>query len=226
MAVKLSESSTADTPKVERATNDQLDRAIGVATTTDESTVTVASGAQSVYIETTGEVDAYISNVNGEVNKGDLLTISPLSGILGKYNDGDGSVFALALEDFNSDGGEEYSISTQDGEQSTRVGKIRVNLDQKGLVGKEKDTSLEKLGHTIVGKQVSELRVAVAVLIFIIVLVAEGAILYGAISSAVSSMGRNPLASDFIRKELIKVVGIAFVVLLFGLGSIYLILWI
>ncbi len=227
MLVKISDDSNPDTPKVERATLDQADKIIGVATTTGESTVTIASADQSVYVETTGEVNAYVSDMFGEVKEGDLLVVSPLNGVMAKYTSGAAVIFALALEDSAPKSGDSYEIQTPEGKKNTKLSLIKVNLDQKGSDGLSKvPTSLEKLGKSITGKEVNELRVIVALLIFIIVLIVEGAILYGSISSAVTSIGRNPLASKVIRRELIKVMTIAFLVMLIGLGSIYLVLWV
>jgi hypothetical protein len=226
MVVKLSQSSTPDVPKVERATRDQPDRAIGVVTTVDQSTLTIGSGGQTIYVEGGGEVEVFASDVNGKINKGDLLTLSPLNGILAKHVDGSQAVFGLALEDFPPQPKEIHSIQTTEGEKTTGIASIKINLDQKSALGREGRSTLARYGEAIVGKQVSDIRVAVALLIFIIVLIAEGAILYGAISSAVSSIGRNPLARQYIKRELLKVMIVAFFVLLFGLGSIYLILWV
>lgn len=227
IVVKLTSSDNPDKPKVERATSDEPKNVIGVVTTIDESTVVIASSEQSVYVETNGEVDTYVSDINGEIKRGDLLEISPFSGILAKYRPGSNSVFGLALEDFASKISQSYTIQANKGEQKTNIAKIKINMDQKGLqTNTINDSTLEKLGLSVVGKEVSEMRVLVALIIFVIVMVAEGTILYGSISSAVTSIGRNPLARKFIKRELIKIIAVALIVMLIGLGAIYLILWV
>lgn len=226
MVVQLSNKSEGD-PKVERATLEKADHIIGVATTVAESPVTIASGEQSVYVETSGDVSTFVSDINGEVKKGDLLTISPLNGILTKYIVGSESTFGLAMEDAVSKPSEAYTIQTPEGEKSTNVAKIQVNLDQKNLDNSSKSLSaLEKFGQSVTGKQVSELRVIVGLIIFIIVLIAEAAILYGSISSAVTSIGRNPLASKTVKRELLKVMVMAALAMLVGLGAVYVVLWV
>jgi hypothetical protein len=227
MVVKLSQSGSAESPKIERATNEEPNRVLGVITTIDQSTVAVGSAGQSIYVETSGEVEAYVSDINGKINKGDLLAFSPLNGILAKHIDSSSNTFGLALEDFPDQPSEVHTIHTNDGDKETGLARIKINLDQKAVQNAGSPRPfLAKYGESIVGRQVSSVRVAVAITIFIIVLIAEGAILYGAISSAVSAIGRNPLARQYIKHELLKVIIVALFVLLFGLGAIYLVLWV
>lgn len=226
MAVKISENESSNISKVERATADVPDKVIGIVTTIDETTVAIGSEGQSIYVETSGEVNAYVSDINGKVKSGDLLTISPLNGVLAKHTNISKSVFGLAIEDFPEQPMEKHTISTSQGEKVAGVSLIKVNLDQKNVLSDQKERSiLSRYGKAIVGKEVSDIRIAAALIIFVIVLISEGAILYGAISSAVASIGRNPLAKNYIKQELLKVIVVALAVLLFGLGSIYLILW-
>jgi hypothetical protein len=228
MLVQLSDSSTADEPKVERATTDNIDKIIGVATTPDDSVVTIASGKEQVYIETTGDVDAYVSDISGEIKKGDLLTISPLRGIMAKAQVDSRLIMGIALEDFSSKQTESYVINSGDGQKTTQIAKLRINLDRKSANNNvpEADSSLRRLGRSITGKDVGEIRVVIALVIFFIVLVAEGGILYGAVTSAITALGRNPLARNIIKRELLRVVIIAIFVLIVGLGAVYGVLWV
>lgn len=226
MVVRLSDTSASDTPKVERAELGSADKVIGVTTIASESTVTIASGLQSIYVETSGEVSAYVSDINGEIKQGDLLTLSPLKGVLAKYQQGSTSSTGVALEDFPAGNSQSYDIDTTEGKKQTKIARMRINFDQKSHNGTGVTSALERLGASVVGKKVNEVRVIVALIIFLIVLVAEGGILYGAISSAITSLGRNPLAKEVIRKDMLKVVIIAFSVLILGLAAIYMILWV
>lgn len=221
------ENSTANSLKVTRANSDHSDKFIGIVADADQSSVTIASASQSVYIQTDGEIETFVSDIDGKIVKGDQLAVSSLKGILAKRTNYSQVIAGVALEDFGSKSSEEHEINTEEGPMNVKVAKIKINLDQKSIVGTNKvDSSLERLGRSISGKEVSEIRVIIALLIFLIVLVAEGGILYGAISSAITSVGRNPLAREIIRKQLIQVVVIAFAVLILGLGAIYMVLWV
>lgn len=220
--------STGDTEnKVERATNENRDRIVGIVTTFNDSLVTVTSGESEVLVETEGDVDAYVTDTNGEVKKGDLLKLSDYKGILGRASQGDGHIIGIAASDFITSNPETYSVKDGSSNKDIKIAKIKVNLNRQGANGGVviTDSALAKLGKSIVGKDVGEIRVILAVIIFFIVLIAEGGILYGAISSSITALGRNPLAGKIIRKELIRVVVIALIVLTVGLGATYGILW-
>lgn len=229
MVVAINAESTVDNPKVERASTDNAERTIGVVTSEDISTVSISAGDKSVLVETDGEIDAYVSDINGEVKQGDLLEVSPLKGILMKSDRIDGIIIGIALEDAKLPENESYVRDLNGDETKTTViSKVKISLDQKAIstINQGADSSLERLGRSIAGKEVSEIRVAVALLLFVMVLIAEGGIIYGAVSSAITSLGRNPLAKDVIRSEVFRVIIVAIGVLLIGLVAIYMILWV
>ncbi len=225
MVVSLSSEGNDD--KVERATQETTSRAVGVITTIQDSLVTVSSGSGKVLVETEGQVDAYVSDMNGTAKKGDLLVLSPLKGILMRGDDKTpGKVIGVAAQEVTTTS----SYQFQDGSatKETQIAKIKIDLSYLGAStgSSASDSSLARLGRAIVGKDVGEIRVLIALVVFLIVLIAEGGILYGAISSAITALGRNPLARKIIRGELVRVIVVAIGVLLVGLGSVYAILWI
>jgi hypothetical protein len=223
-------SDSANELQVERATQENVRRIVGVVTNVDDSLVTVASSDAKVLIETEGEMSAYVSDIGGEVTKGSLLAVSPIKGVLMKVPADSGfSVVGVASEGMASKS-DAISYDIQDGnsKQTVKITKILINLNRSGggNSGDSANSSLARLGKAIVGKEVSEVRVVLAMILFLIVLLAEGAIMYGAVSSAITALGRNPLARSAIRREMIRILLVAIVVFLIGLGAIYGILWV
>jgi hypothetical protein len=214
--------------QVERGTSETQDKIIGLATRPDEVSVVIANGGQRVYVQTSGEADAYVSDIGGNIKQGDQLTISPLKGILMKSDGSQGIVFGTALEDFSDTDAESYDINGgSSGISSAKVDKIKINLDAGSFADLQEvapDSNLAAIGKSLTGKDVGEIRVLIALLLFLIVLVAEGGIIYAAISSSITAIGRNPLASKVIKYEFIKILVIAVAVLLIGLGAIYAVL--
>ncbi len=226
MVVGLTSDAAGATPKVKVATEAELENVLGVATTIEDSSITIASSGQTIFVEDHGEVKAYVSDINGPVKQGEQLTLSPLNGVLALSDGNSKIILGTALEDFPSSNLESYQIDTDYGKKTTNLALMRISLDTK-LIGKgQVDSSLERLGKSVAGKEVSEIRVIVALIMFLLVLFAEGGILYGSTSSAITSLGRNPLAGYVIRRQLIQVMLVAFGVLAIGLTSIYLILWV
>ena len=228
-------SEQANESQVERATQENIRRIVGVVTSVDDSLVTVASSSAKVLVETEGEMSAYVTDLGGEVVKGSLLAISPIKGVLMKVDSDSGSSVVAVASEGIANKTEAISYEVDDdaakdtgGKKSVKITKVTVNLNRAGggNSGDKADSSLARLGRAIVGKEVSEIRVIVALLLFLIVLIAEGAIMYGAISSAITALGRNPLARSAIRKEMLRILLVAFAVFLVGLGAIYGILWV
>lgn len=219
---------SSDISQVERATQDNSQRVVGIVTTLDSSLVTIASSNSKILVEDEGEVKAYVSDLNGEVKKGDLLTLSSLKGILMKSGDKPTPVIAVAGADFSSASPEPFTSSKVPNPQTAKIAKITINLNRQGIynISKTPESSLGRLGHSVTGRDISVLRVAVALVVVFLVLIAEGGILYGAVSSSIMATGRNPLANKAIRRELISVVVTALVIMLVGVAVIYGLLWI
>lgn len=230
MVAALSEASTADSPKVKRASQDDGDRIIGVTTTSERDLLTITSGGQQVYVQAAGEVDAFVSDINGTVKSGDLLTISPILGLLMKAESDSELILGIALEDFDESMAQTKTIDDNGESRDVKVVKTRLNLDSKTASNQgtgEGENALNQLGRAVTGRHdISEVQVVAALLIFLMVLVAEGAIMYGAVSSSITALGRNPMARKIIIKEMSRVVLITFGVLMVGLSAIYGILWI
>lgn len=216
---------TSESTDVERAAQESDEQIVGIVTTVDDSLVTISSGGAKVLVESEGQVEGYVSDINGSVEKGDLLIVSPLKGILMKAGDLAGTVVGIAAD--KTDNATAYEYEKDGQKQTTQISKVIVDLSYKGGSSKVgSDSSLSRLGRTLVGKPVSDLRVIVSLIIFLVVLMAEGGIIYGAISSSITSLGRNPLAHKVIRSQLIRVGLIAMLVLGVGLGAMYVVLWI
>lgn len=221
--------STEGSSNVERATQTNTKRVVGVVTTFDTAAVSLASGKSKILVEGEGEVQVYVSDMNGVAKQGDELVMSQLKGILMKAGDDNtDTVLAIASQDVVYGPNDQLYPVEKGTTKDTKITKTKVNLNRQGSSvanGQKEDSSLAKLGKAIVGKDIGEVRVLVALLIFIIVLIAEGGIIYGAVTSAITALGRNPMARKIIRKEMVQVLAVAVGVLFIGLGAVYGILW-
>lgn len=227
MAVALSLENTSSTPMVQRASDSNPQRIIGIATGVNDSFIVISPGKQQIYVQSSGDVDAYVSDIDGDVSRGDLLTISPLNGILMKANSSSTEILGSALENLTDFNSQTYTIKTNTGTKQVHAAQIEVNLDNLGIANQTQPASaLTIIGKALTGREIGDLRVLIALLIFLILLIAEGGIIYGAVSSSIAAIGRNPLAHKVIRGELVKVLLVVIFVLIIGLGSIYAVLWV
>ncbi len=224
MVVSLSSESSADKPEVERADLDSASKVIGVTVNSSDSLVTIASGTDQVYVQSRGEASVYATDLNGEIKKGDGVTVSPLKGSVMRAA-GNLPQLGLALEDFPGEAQETTIEGSETGRNSVRTARIKVTLAS-GLSESTSvsESSLSRLGRAITGKHVGEVQVIIALIIFLIVMVAEGSIIYGAVTSAITALGRNPLAKKVIISELVRVLGMVILVFIVGMAAIYLVL--
>ena len=227
MAVQLSLELKDSHNFVERGTSQNPERIIGIATSPSTNFAVIGSTKNQIYVQSSGQVVAYVADLGGDVKKGDLLTISPLKGVLMKVNNATSPEIATALEDADLTKAEEQKIDKgSTSKDKTKVNKILISLDRHTFQTSQNNTNtLSRVSRALVGKDVGELRVLLSLLLFALLLVVEGGIVYGAISSSLTSLGRNPLAGKAIKRELIRVLAIAVVILGIGLGVVYTILW-
>jgi hypothetical protein len=228
MVVSLSSDSTQDHPAVQSADVTNVDKIVGVVVGMNDTLITVGSSTAQIYVATTGQLPAYVSDFNGSVKKGDLISLSPLKGVLMKADDnGSIGVMGTALEDYPLSSAQTVTVNDSSGKPATvHVGLVNVDINMKPTtVSTSSQNWLQRLGKSITGHNVSELRVVAALAIFVTLLVIEGTVIYSAVSGSLISMGRNPLAKNQILWQLVRSMGMAFVVLLAAGSVIAIILW-
>ncbi|MCA9333105.1 hypothetical protein KDA00_04520 [Candidatus Saccharibacteria bacterium] len=229
MAVSLSDESSNEQQYVERTATSNRSKYIGVVTTIDQSVVTIRSEESTVYVSDSGQYQVYVSDLNGDVSQGDVLVTSPIKGVLMRLgDDGNGQTkVAIALSDFN----DSQDIQTQtvqtsaEGSRTVKISRINAELSSGTVIKDEKKQFFSVFGESLTGKPVSEIRVLVACIILLLVLIIEGSILYGAVSSSITALGRNPLSKAAIYKQLVHTSFLALLILIVGISGIYVVIW-
>lgn len=226
MAVSLSLESGNQNQFVEMLTLSNRERFVGVVATKESNIVTAVKAGDDVFVSTSGQAEVLASDLNGDIKKGDALGASPLKGIVMKAQTSEPKPIGYALEDFSSDVA--YSETVEDGEGNkveTRIAAINLEIGAQKSTDDSQKPFLSLVGESITGKPVSQLQVIAALLLLFVILTVEGSIIYGAAHSTIQSVGRNPLARRSIYKHLIQILIVAGLILVFGVGGIYLILW-
>ena len=227
MAVSLSLESTEQKQLVETLTTSNRERFIGIVTAKEANIITTVKNGDNVFVSTSGQIEVLTSNINGEIKKGDSLVASPLRGIVMRADTGDPSPVGYALEDFDyTKSSSEVIKDSQGNSREVSVFSINMEIGAPSSSGDEQKSFLSLVGESITGKPVSQLQVIAAVLLLFMLLTVEGSIIYGAAHSTIISVGRNPLAKKGIYKQLVQIFIVAGLIMLFGIGGIYLVLWV
>ncbi len=209
---------------VEKSSVGKAEKTLGVVVDPNDDTVAVSTNGSQVYVATSGSAKVYVTDLNGTVKKGDLLAPSPLAGVLMRVVDGSKGVLGVAMNDFPSQDAQSVTV---EGSGKAKVAQLQINMDVKFTTNtlNAGKSLLQRLGETIVNHEVSSAQVLVALVILCLLIIVEGGIIYGAISSSIVSLGRNPLAKNTIMKGLGQITGLVAVVLGLGLAAVYLVLW-
>lgn len=217
----------AETERVERADSDAPNRAIGIVVNVQSDTLSVVGGddSGSVYVADNGMAQAYITDLNGLPEYGDLLTPSPLAGILMKATEGSEGIVGMLVASF-PENAEVVEVEASGSNKEAKVGIAKVNMDVKATSKNSSVDFLERLGENIVGRKVTALQVMFAIIIMLLVIVVVGGIIYAAVSNYMTAVGRNPLAKGILKRGLINASVLVFAVIAVGMIAIYLVLWI
>lgn len=229
--VKLRPDSSGGQPVVEKAAYEDADKVIGVTVELTDGLATESPAGSQVYVEQSGPAQAYVSDLNGTVKKGDLLTLSTLSGVLMRSSDQSVTTIGTALEDFPGQNAQAVDVTDSSGAtQKSQISLIGINVNilppSSVAVSRNTNNLLDKLSNALVGREINGLRVLAALAIFATLLVIEGEIIYGTITTSISAIGRNPLARSLIGRESLKSVVTGLIVLIVGTAAISVLLWV
>jgi len=193
---------------------DNGSRLVGVAVATNDSLLAVNPNQGNVQVATSGSATVLVSTLNGPIKTGDEVAVSPFNGIGAKAQPGSHYI-GLAENSFNTGtaGGANQEVTNQAGKTSKLyVGYVKVTISI-GLnntgVGSQQLSTLQRLGKSLTGHTVSNLRIILSLVIAIGALLTLITLIYGAIYGSIISVGRNPLAKHAIFRTLGSVLGMA-----------------
>jgi hypothetical protein len=218
---------TSNTVELSKA--GQGDRLAGVVS--NESLIQFSdSGSSGVQVVTSGLTMALVSNLNGDVMAGDKITVSPIEGV-GMRAAEPATIVGTAQTDLISAQSETKTIKNSAGEDvQVRIGLIQVQV---GVAFYTPDTAkdssivpsfLQELANKVRGRDVSPVRVLIAMLILLLLFLSVTVLLYSSIRSSIISIGRNPLSQSAVRKSLLQVGLTVIAILVFAVATIYLVL--
>jgi hypothetical protein len=207
---------------VETVTEKDDTKIYGVVIDPAQAPLTVQKTGEQVFVATGGSYPVLVSTQNGPIRKGDYVSVSPVNGIGDKAKD---QSTVLGKADSSFDGSAQSITTTSDG---YKIGRINVSIipGRNPLV---KDTAsipapLRRFGEAIAGKNVSALRVYVALSIFIVTAIIALSVLLVGVKSSITAIGRNPLSKKSILNGLFQVVTVAVLVFIVGMFGVYLLL--
>lgn len=210
---------------VQLATTDSADRLIGVVD--QDPLVVISANSKQAQVVLNGATNALVTDINGMVNAGDKIAISPIAGV-GMKAASDGQIVGTAQANMDISKSKTQTVTDSKGGQHTvHVGFVPLQI---GVAFYQTQSSsfvpsfIQGLANNIAGRQVSLIRIALCGVLLLASFIGIGVLIYGSVRSAMISLGRNPLASTDIRKSLYQVGAIVLGILGVTLVAGYIIL--
>ncbi len=220
-------SNTSDV--VNPAISSNVDSIVGVVINANNSLLSLSTGSQNqVQVATSGIVEVLVSNINGNIQQGDEITASPISGV-GMLATSDIKVVGIAQGSLNNTNGQTQSVPAKAGQKSSvLVGEVPVlvnvsyyyKLPDKTLI----PAAVQNIADSLAGKQVSPVPVLISMGIFLITIFIVASMVYSMIRSSIISIGRNPLSQSAIYRDIIQLSALVVGILVVAVLLIYMVL--
>lgn len=205
---------------------------IGVVINLKDSLVAYNAATSKVQVATSGLVLVNASTINGEIHKGDYLTVSPLAGVAMKATE-NGKVVGVAQSDLlaSSSGVEKRTIKDKTGQDtSVALGQISVEVGVTDWANQNTGSrngfldSVQNVAQAITGRDVTPVRSIIAAMLILIAMLISAIILYSSISSSIRSIGRNPLSHSAIKRSLLLVIIVVLLIMIAAFTIAYIII--
>lgn len=189
------------------ANTSNVDTMIGVTIDRNDASITVTNGKENqVQVAKSGTLQVLVSDINGAVEQGDYITASPINGV-GMRATGSTKVIGIAQNGLS--GGVAQTIKNGDGtEQSVKVGTVPVLVSVSGYIEKSENSFIprpvQEIANTLAGRTVSPLPILLSLGVFLVTLIVVTIIIYSMVRNGIISVGRNPLSSSAIYRNVIQ----------------------
>jgi hypothetical protein len=193
----------------------------------NQSLVAISSNNEDVQIVLDGTTAVLVSDINGPINAGDKITISPIAGVGMMAND-NGQIVGTALTDFSAKSAQTKYVKDNDGvSRAIRISTIPVQVDVSyyQIPGSNiLPPFLQNIANSIAGRPVPVIRILAAAILLIFGFVYTAVLIYTSVRTSVISIGRNPLAGQSIRRNLLNMSLLSVAILSVALLGTYLML--
>lgn len=215
------------TDVIEASESSNVDNLLGVVIASGSSLLTLSSGKDDqVQVATSGTLPVIVSDINGEIVRGDHVTAGPIKGV-GMRATANVRVVGIAQGKMTNVKQQKYKDS--DGvEKTMKLGEVPVLVNVAYYFKEPEKTivpaAVQNVANSLAGREVGTVPILIAGAIFLIMLIIVASLVYSMIRSSIISVGRNPLSQSAIYRDLVQLSGLVLAILGVGLVSIYLVL--
>lgn len=185
---------------------------LGIVVGRGDSLLAIDPSDSTAQVAIEGTAPVLVSTINGDISKGDLISVSPLSGLGMKAQPGLPVIgSAQAAFTSQSSAATTQQITDKGGKsRSVKVGftsvAIKINTSTEGSTS---INSLQKAVKSLTGRVIPTVRIIISLVIVTITLVTLVMLIYASIFGSIISIGRNPLAKSAILRTLRSVLALS-----------------
>jgi hypothetical protein len=215
--------------QVSATTTKNVNSMLGVVISDGNSLLSLSNGQGSqVQIATSGIAQVLVSDINGNIEQGDEITASPITGIGMKATDSI-KVIGIAQEGLSANNATRQSYTDKGGKKhEVKIGQVPVLINIAYFYKQPSKTlipsAVQNISNALAGKTVNAAPILVCMGIFIITLIIVVSIIYSMIRSSIISVGRNPMSQSAIYRDMLQLSALVVAILGVAMVSIYMIL--
>jgi hypothetical protein len=201
---------------------------IGVVLDSNDSLLAVDAQAGRVQVATSGTASLLVSTLNGDIEVGDQISVSPFNGI-GAKTLPNAYIIGLAQTSLNNrtSGVTKQTVTDNTGHsRQVTLGLIRLSIaiGAPAESGNQPSSPFQRLVKSVTGRNVSALRAVLSLLVALVTILALIILIYGSIYGSIISIGRNPLARFAVFRTLAGVLLMSLVMASIAGVTVYLLL--
>lgn len=219
------ENSTTDT--VVAGSSSNVDNLLGIIVNADSSLLSVSNGNESqVQVTTSGTVPVLVSDINGNIERGDHITASPILGVGMKAT---ANVRIIGIAQSKLEQTHKETLKNKDGTQEeVNVGEIPLLVNVAYFFKEPEKTiiplAVQNVANALAGRTVSTVPILISAGIFLVTLIVTVSIIYSMIRNSIISVGRNPMSQSAIYRDLVQLSALVLAILGVSVISIYFVL--
>ena len=217
------------------ASQNNITKTFGVVVNPSDSAIAVDKNTTSVdsaFVSSDGNYQMVVSDQDGPIKAGDYLTLSAVAGIAMEDDHVEPITVGMASSSFNGSTGvigSQSLVLSNNTHQTVHFGVIYANVSiaHNPLLSTESSiipSFLVNFSKGIAGKNVSPWRIYIGIIVTLAICIIVGSMLYGAVRSSITAIGRNPLSKNSLFKGFTQVVISALIIFISGIFLVYLLL--
>lgn len=216
-----------DTRDIEPANESNTDDLLGVVVGGTGSLMMLSTEESNVQVVTSGVTEVLVTDTFGDIEAGDHITTSSVNGVGRLADSNDSKVLGVAREDFQD--ATVRTVTTESGDiREVAVARIPVLIQVGGNPESARQETflpgfIQEGANAVAGEPVAPGRIIIGLLVITGGIVGAMVLLYGAVSSTIISIGRNPLSDASIYAGLFRMIMIALGIIGLSVGIAYLI---